>query len=89
MGGPYLLLDGNLVHFRLFTSAGRCLEVRRFESGNKTKTTSPRRQFIIGSHFRPIPILSKFELGARANPQPEIHQCVFHEDQSARRDVST
>jgi hypothetical protein len=39
------------------TSAGRLLDVRKFEPGNRTKTTSPRRQFIVGSHFRPIPIL--------------------------------
>jgi hypothetical protein len=35
------------------------LEVRKFESGNRTKTTSPRRQFIVCSHFGPSPILGK------------------------------
>src|ERR1019366_9035369 len=39
------------------TSAGRRLAVRRFESGNRTRTISPRRQFIVSSHFGPIPIL--------------------------------
>ncbi len=42
------------------TSAGRRLDVSKFESGNRTKTTSPRWQFIVGSHFRPIPILGKW-----------------------------
>jgi hypothetical protein len=42
------------------TSAGRRFDVRRSESGNNTKTTSPRRQFIIRSHFRAIPILCKW-----------------------------
>jgi hypothetical protein len=41
------------------TSAGRRFEVRKFESGNKTKTTSPRRQFIVGSHFGSIPVLGE------------------------------
>jgi hypothetical protein len=41
------------------TSEGLRFELRKFESGNKTRTTSPRRQFIVSSHFRPIPILSK------------------------------
>ena len=41
------------------TSAGRRFDVRKFESGNKTKTTSLRRQFIVGSHFGPVPILGK------------------------------
>jgi predicted LPLAT superfamily acyltransferase len=40
-------------------NAGRRFEVRKFESGNRTKTTSPRGQFIVGSHFGPIPILGK------------------------------
>jgi hypothetical protein len=42
------------------TSAGRRFDVRKSESGNKTKRTSPRRQFIVGSHFRSIPVLSKW-----------------------------
>src|ERR1035437_8036845 len=40
-------------------SAGRRFDIRRFESGNKTRTTSPRRQFIVGSHFGAVPILGK------------------------------
>ena len=40
------------------TSAGRRFDVRKFESGNKTKMTSPRRQVIVGSHFRSIPVLA-------------------------------
>ena len=32
------------------TKAGRRFAVRRLESGNRTKTTSPRRQFIVDSH---------------------------------------
>ena len=49
------------------TSAGRRFDVRKFESGNKTKMTSPRRQFIVGSHFRSIPVLSK-----RSQAVPQI-----------------
>src|SRR5665647_2291219 len=49
------------------TSAGRRFDVRKFESGNKTKMTSPRRQFIVGSHFRPIPVLGK-----RSQAAPQI-----------------
>ena len=41
------------------TSAGRRFDVRRFESGKRTKTTSLRRQFIVGSHFGAVPILGK------------------------------
>jgi len=49
------------------TSAGRRFEVRKFESGNKIRTTSPRRQFIVGSHFRSIPVLGK-----RSETAPQI-----------------
>jgi hypothetical protein len=49
------------------TSAGRRFDVRKFESGNKTKTTSPRRQFIVGRHFRSIPVLGK-----RSETVPQI-----------------
>ena len=49
------------------TSAGRRFDVRKFESANKTKMTSPRRQFIVGSHFRPIPVLGK-----RSQAVPQI-----------------
>src|SRR6266536_5322980 len=41
------------------TSAGRRFDVRKFESGNRTKTMSPRWQFIVGSHFSSVPILGK------------------------------
>ena len=57
------------------TSAGRRFDVRKFESGNKTKRTSPHRQLaggsacptccIVGSHFRSIPILGKRSQAAR------------------------
>src|ERR1035437_2167494 len=49
------------------TSARRRFDVRKFESGNKTKMTSPRRQFIVGSHFRPNPVLGK-----RSQAAPQI-----------------
>jgi hypothetical protein len=42
------------------TSAGLRFDVRKFESGNNTKTTSPRRQFIVSVHFGPIPVLCKW-----------------------------
>src|ERR1035441_9232452 len=32
---------------------------RRHAIDTRTRTTSPRRQFIVGSHFGPIPILGK------------------------------
>jgi hypothetical protein len=38
---------------------GRRFEVRRSEFGYNTNTTSPRRQFIAGGHFGPVPILGK------------------------------
>jgi hypothetical protein len=41
------------------TSAGRRYDVRRFESGNRTRTISPRWQFIVDSHFGSIPVLGK------------------------------
>lgn len=46
------------------TSAGRSFDVRRFESGNSTNTMSPRRQVIVRSHFRAIPILCKWSQAA-------------------------
>jgi hypothetical protein len=49
------------------TSAGRRFDVGKFESGNKTKMTSPRWQFIVGSHFRSIPVLGK-----RSQAVPQI-----------------
>ena len=59
------------------TSAGRRFDVRKFESGNKTKMTSPRWQlaggsacptdFIVGGHFRSIPVLGK-----RSQTAPQI-----------------
>ena len=59
------------------TSAGRRFDVRKFESGNKTKMTSSRRQLaggsacptccIVGSHFRSIPVLGK-----RSQAVPQI-----------------
>ncbi len=38
------------------TRAGQRFAVRRLESGNRTKTTSPRRQFIVDSHLWAIPV---------------------------------
>ncbi len=32
-----------------------------FQFGNRTRTTSPRWQFIVDSHFGPIPILCKLK----------------------------
>jgi hypothetical protein len=40
-------------------NAGRRFAVCKFESGNKTRTISPRRQVIVDSHFGPIPIFGK------------------------------
>jgi hypothetical protein len=54
------------------TNAGRRFAVRKFESGNNTKTTSPWRQFIVGIHFWPIPIL-----GERPEPSPKIGRFVL------------
>jgi hypothetical protein len=39
--------------------AGRRFEVRKLESGKRTRTISPRRQVIVDGHLRPIPILRK------------------------------
>jgi len=38
-------------------NAGRRFDVRRLESGNSTRTISPRRKIIVDSHFWPVPIL--------------------------------
>src|ERR1700731_2319345 len=54
------------------TSAGRRLDVRKFESGKRTWTTSPRRQFIVGGHLRPIPTFSK-----RRQPAAQIGRLRF------------
>src|SRR6266849_853548 len=68
------------------TSAGRRLDVLKFESGNRTRTTSPRRQFIVGSHLRPIPIFSKWRQSPAPDRPPEIRRSLFHDDQPARQD---
>src|SRR5688572_26937944 len=39
------------------TSAGRRFAVRRFESGNRTSTTSPYLKVIVRVHFRTLPIV--------------------------------
>src|SRR5580658_1109405 len=41
------------------TKMGRRFALRRFESGNNTKTMSPRGQFIVSGHLGAIPILCK------------------------------
>jgi hypothetical protein len=48
-------------------AVGRRFDVRRFESGNRTRTTSPRWQFIVDSHFWSIPVLGK-----RSQAAPQV-----------------
>jgi hypothetical protein len=42
------------------TTAGRRFAVRKFESGYKTRTTSPRLNGIVDIHFRPVAILAEW-----------------------------
>src|SRR5688572_24822176 len=49
-GSPVFKLSG------MMTSAGRRFAVRRFESGNRTSTTSPSLKGIVRVHFGALPI---------------------------------
>src|SRR5207237_10644912 len=51
---------------RCTTSAGRRFAVGRLESGNRTRTTSPRLKGVIGVHVRPVPVLrERVQAGAQ------------------------
>src|SRR2546426_2720658 len=51
---------------RCRTSAGRRLAVRKSEFGNNTRTTSPRRVFIVDGSLRAIPVFGEgLQTGAK------------------------
>src|SRR5262245_45311722 len=52
---------------RWTTRTGRGLAVRRFESGNRASTTSPRLKVIVDIHFGTVPVL-----GGRAKTPTEF-----------------
>src|ERR1039457_542316 len=63
-------------------NAGRRFAVRKLESGNKTRTISPRRQVIVDSHFGPIPIF-----GERGQSPAQIGSLTFVDASFAKVDL--
>src|SRR5438270_789430 len=70
------------------TTAGRRFAVRRFESGKRTRTTSPNLKGIVCVHFRALPVLLEgLQSGAKVLgllrtdlPLGEIHRPIARQE---------